>query len=157
MPCVCRELQRRRRNPRLLAQSLCSASQEHRQSCRGGGGCRNHYRRPAAAEIFPHGSERPSSQRRAPRARRACRVHRVRALSFQRAVNVAEGHSLWKFAPQHAELVPKNKDFGFQRSPRPEQSNQGAPDQSAKIDLHRQTSADSLTLARGFKFAVGTI
>jgi hypothetical protein len=32
--------------------------------------------------------------------------------------------------------MSKNKDFGFQRSPRPEQSDQAAPDQSAKI-AHR--------------------
>jgi alpha-ketoglutarate-dependent taurine dioxygenase len=32
--------------------------------------------------------------------------------------------------------VSKNKDFGFQRGPRPEQPDQGAPDQSAKI-AHR--------------------
>jgi hypothetical protein len=40
------------------------------------------------------------------------------------------------FAPQDIELVSKNEDFGFQRSPRPEQPDQGAPDQSAKI-AHR--------------------
>jgi len=28
--------------------------------------------------------------------------------------------------------MPKHKDFGFQRSPRPEQADQGAPDQSGK-------------------------
>jgi hypothetical protein len=32
--------------------------------------------------------------------------------------------------------VPKHKDFGFQRSARPEQPDQGAPDQPAKI-AHR--------------------
>ena len=47
-----------------------------------------------------------------------------------------EGHSLRRFAPQDIELVPKHKDFGFQRSARPEQPDQGAPDQSAKI-AHR--------------------
>jgi hypothetical protein len=40
------------------------------------------------------------------------------------------------FAPQDIELVSKNEDFGFQPSPRPEQPDQGAPDQSAKI-AHR--------------------
>jgi hypothetical protein len=39
----------------------------------------------------------------------------------------------------------------------PEQPDHRAPDQSAKIDHHRQTSADSLTLARGCNFAVGTV
>jgi hypothetical protein len=34
-------------------------------------------------------------------------------------------------------LVSKDKDFGFQPSPRPEQSDQDAPDQSAKI-AHRE-------------------
>jgi hypothetical protein len=32
------------------------------------------------------------------------------------------------FAPQGIELVSKNEDFGFRRSPRPEQPDQGAPD-----------------------------
>jgi hypothetical protein len=31
--------------------------------------------------------------------------------------------------------VPKHKDFGFQRSARPEQADQGAPDQPAKVAL----------------------
>ena len=51
-------------------------------------------------------------------------------------VDAAEGHSFRGFAPQDVELVPKNEDFRFQRSPRPEQPDQGAPDQSAKI-THR--------------------
>jgi hypothetical protein len=34
-------------------------------------------------------------------------------------------------------LVSKDQDLGFQRSPRPEQSDQGAPDQPAKI-AHRE-------------------
>ena len=54
----------------------------------------------------------------------------------QQAVDAAEGHSLWGFAPQDVELVSKNDDFSFQCSPRPEQSDQGAPDQPAKI-AHR--------------------
>jgi bifunctional non-homologous end joining protein LigD len=33
------------------------------------------------------------------------------------AVNIAERQSLRGFAPQHVELVPKDKDLGFQRSP----------------------------------------
>jgi hypothetical protein len=54
----------------------------------------------------------------------------------QQAVDAAEGQSLWGFAPQDVELVSKHKDFGFQRCPRPEQPDQGAPDQPAKI-AHR--------------------
>jgi len=49
------------------------------------------------------------------------------------AVNIAERQSLRRFAPQHVELVSKDKDLGFQLSPRPEHSDQGAPDQPAKI------------------------
>jgi hypothetical protein len=37
------------------------------------------------------------------------------------------------FAPQHDELMSKDKDLGLQRSPRSEYSDQGAPDQPAKI------------------------
>jgi hypothetical protein len=40
------------------------------------------------------------------------------------------------FAPQHVELMAQDKVFGFQRGPRSEQPDQGAPDQSAKI-AHR--------------------
>jgi hypothetical protein len=47
-----------------------------------------------------------------------------------------DSYSLRGFALQDVELVSKNKDFGFQRSPRPEQPDQGAPDQPAKI-AHR--------------------
>ena len=54
----------------------------------------------------------------------------------QQPVDAAEGHSLRGFAPQDVELVSKNKDFDFQRSPRAEQRDQAAPDQSAKI-AHR--------------------
>src|SRR5437763_1363739 len=52
--------------------------------------------------------------------------------------------------------MPKHKDFGFQRRPRPEQSDHGAPEQSAEIAHHQQASADSLTLTSRFGFAVGT-
>ena len=48
-------------------------------------------------------------------------------------VDAAQRHAFRGFAPQDVELVSKNKDFGFQRSPRPEQPDQAAPDQSAKI------------------------
>jgi hypothetical protein len=57
-------------------------------------------------------------------------------LNKQQPVDAAEGHSLRGFATQDVELVSKNKDFDFQRSPRPEQPDQAAPDQSAKI-AHR--------------------
>jgi hypothetical protein len=60
-----------------------------------------------------------------------------------KAVNVTERQPLWGFAPQHVELMSKDKDLGFQRSPRPEQSDQGAPDQPAKIAHRERVSADS--------------
>jgi len=56
---------------------------------------------------------------------------------------IAERQSLRGVAPQHVELVSKDKDLGFQRSPRPEQSDQGAPDQPAKIAHRERVSADS--------------
>jgi hypothetical protein len=34
---------------------------------------------------------------------------------------------------QDVELMPKHEDLGFQRRPRPEQPDQGAPNQPAKI------------------------
>ena len=48
-------------------------------------------------------------------------------------IDVAEDYPPRRFTPQHIELVPKNKDFGLQRSPRPEQSDDSAPDQPAEI------------------------
>ena len=54
----------------------------------------------------------------------------------QQPVDAAEGHSLRAFAPQDVELMPKYKVFGFQRSARAEQPDQGVPDQPAKI-AHR--------------------
>ena len=43
----------------------------------------------------------------------------------------------------HVELVSKDQNLGFQRSPRPEQSHQRAPDQPAKIAHRERVSADS--------------
>jgi DNA-directed RNA polymerase specialized sigma24 family protein len=56
--------------------------------------------------------------------------HTIESRKHQ-AVHIAERQSLRGFAPQHVES--KDKVSGFQRSPRPEQSDQGAPDQPAKI------------------------
>jgi hypothetical protein len=47
------------------------------------------------------------------------------------------------FAPQHVELVSKDKDLGLQRNPGPEQSDQGAPDQPAKVAHRERVSGDS--------------
>src|SRR3954452_16000547 len=54
------------------------------------------------------------------------------------AINVAEGYSLRAFTPQHIELVSKNQNFRFQCSPRPEYSDQGAPDQLAEVPHPRE-------------------
>ena len=54
----------------------------------------------------------------------------------QQSVDAPESHSFRRLAPQDVELMPKHKDFDLQRSPRPEQPDQGAPDQPAKI-AHR--------------------
>src|SRR5216684_1793993 len=70
------------------------------------------------------------------------RSHTIEPRKHQ-AVHIAERQSLRGFAPQHVELVSKDKDLGFQRSPRPEQSDQGAPDQPVKIAHRGRVSADS--------------
>jgi hypothetical protein len=72
---------------------------------------------------------------------RYSRSHTIEPRKHQ-AVHIAERQSLRGFAPQHVELMSKDKDLGFQRSPRPEQSDQGPPDQPAKI-AHREQSAYS--------------
>jgi hypothetical protein len=51
-------------------------------------------------------------------------------------IHVVEDQPLWGFAPQHIELVSKDKDFTLQCSPRPEQANHGAQDQPEEI-VHR--------------------
>ncbi len=88
------------------------------------------------------------------------RVQYSRSYAIERgkdkAVNVTERQPLWGFAPQHVELMSKDKDLGFQRSPRPEQSDQGAPDQPAKIAYRQRVSADSRRPVSRFGFAVGT-
>ena len=76
--------------------------------------------------------------------------------SKDKAVNVTERQPLWGFAPQHVELMSKDKDLGLQRSPRPERSDQGAPDQLAKIAHRERVSADSRRPVSRFGFAVGT-
>jgi hypothetical protein len=53
-----------------------------------------------------------------------------------KAVNVAEGGPLRRSAPQDVELMTEYQDFGLQSNPRPEQFDQAAPDQPAKI-AHR--------------------
>jgi hypothetical protein len=52
--------------------------------------------------------------------------------------------------------MSKDKDLGLQRSPRPERSDQGAPDQLAKIAHRERVSADSPRPVSRFGFAVGT-
>src|SRR5260370_19341345 len=52
------------------------------------------------------------------------------------SIDVTKGDPLPGFTPQHVELVPKDKDFGLQCGPRPEQSDHSAPDQPAEI-AHR--------------------
>jgi hypothetical protein len=52
--------------------------------------------------------------------------------------------------------MSKDKDLGLQRSPRPERSDQGAPDQLAKIAHRQRVSADSRRPVSRFGFAVGT-
>src|SRR6516164_136763 len=83
------------------------------------------------------------------------RSHTIEPRKHQ-AVNIAERQSFRRFAPQHVELVSKDQDLGFQRSPRAEQSGQGAPDQPAKIAHRERVSADFAVAVSSFGFAVGT-
>ena len=60
-----------------------------------------------------------------------------------------------RFAPQHIELMSKDQDFGLQRGPRPEQS-----DQAHQINLQRSPIATIINQFAGavsrFGFSVGT-
>src|SRR6266480_1752069 len=68
------------------------------------------------------------------------RSQTIEPLKYQ-AVSVAERQSFREFAPQHVELVSKDEDLGFQCSSRSEQSDQGAPDEPAKITHRERVSA----------------
>jgi hypothetical protein len=92
---------------------------------------------------FPTGTPRRDGSGRSPakdETRFGVAVHRA---AKHKAVNATERQPLWGFAPQHVELMSKDKDLGFQRSPRPEQSDQRAPDQPAKVAHRQRVSADS--------------
>ena len=69
----------------------------------------------------------------------------------QQPVDAAERDPLRGFAPQHVELMAKDKVFGFQRGPWSEHPDQGAPDQSAKI-AHR---SDYQPIREGQSAALG--
>src|SRR5262245_53354182 len=49
------------------------------------------------------------------------------------AIDVADGHPLWRSTTQYIELMSKGEDFGLQRGTRPEQSDHGAPNQPEEI------------------------
>ena len=74
-----------------------------------------------------------------------------------KAVNVAEGQSPRGLAPQHVKLVSKDEDLGFQRSPRPNQSDQRRTRSTCK---HRSSGASisrfGVAVSR-FGFAVDTV
>src|SRR5262249_55507683 len=74
----------------------------------------------------------------------------------QQPVDAGEGHPLRGFALQDVELMPEHKDFGFQRGSRPEQPDQGAPNQPAKIAHRSRLSPESPGSASCLGFAVGT-
>jgi hypothetical protein len=60
-------------------------------------------------------------------------------------------------APQHIKLVSEDEDLRFQRNPRPEQSDQSAPDQSAKVTHRLRVSADSPSSVSGLGFGKGQL
>jgi hypothetical protein len=60
----------------------------------------------------------------------------VKRSGYERFFNRDRQTAYSRFTPQYIELVPKDKDFGLQGSPRPEQPDDSAPDQSAEI-AHR--------------------
>src|SRR5262249_1236895 len=99
------------------------------------------YRRPTAERSgfpTPIGSEPgavPAQQRRRPYDLQSVQHPRSQAIepNKQQPVYAAEGYPLRTTAPQNVELMPQHQDFGFQRSTRSEQPDQGVPDESAKI------------------------
>jgi hypothetical protein len=71
-------------------------------------------------------------------------------------MNIPSKYRIASIGSNHAMILPydanpkadgifgkDNKDLGFQRSPWPEYSDQGAPDQPAKIAHRQRVSADS--------------
>jgi hypothetical protein len=72
------------------------------------------------------------------------------------AINVAERQSLRGFAPQHVELVSKDEDLGFQRSPRPEQSESRHTRSTCKDRSSGASISRFAVAVSRFRFAVGT-
>ena len=71
-------------------------------------------------------------------------------------IDPSEGRPLRRLAPQDIDLMAKRQDLDFQQSSRSEQSNQPAPDQSAKLDHRAEASPDSLLFTSRIRFATGT-
>jgi hypothetical protein len=72
-----------------------------------------------------HKSGRLAPRRDGPTIEQSCRGAMP---AKHQAIYVADGHPLRRFAPQHIELVSKDKDFKLQCGPRPEQPGYGTPD-----------------------------
>jgi hypothetical protein len=64
--------------------------------------------------------------------------------SKDKAVNVTERQSLRGFAPQHVELMSKDKDLSFQRSPR-----RNTPIKAHQINLQRSLIGSEYQPIRG--------
>jgi hypothetical protein len=95
----------------------------------------------------------PSSARVRPTKRK--KLQSIEPRKHQ-AINTAERQSLPGFAPQHVELVSKDKDLGFQRRPRPgtgrlRRTRSTCKDHSSGASISRFAVAVSR-----FGFAVGT-
>src|SRR5260370_13186248 len=103
------------------------------------------YRRPDAGQTQANGILMPADYclRLDNLQRVQCSRSRTIECCKHQAVNVTERQSLRGFAPQHVELMSKDQELGLQRSPRAEQSDQGAPDQPAKIPHLERVSSHS--------------
>jgi hypothetical protein len=69
--------------------------------------------------------------------------------SKDKAVNVTERQPLWGFAPQHVELMSKDKDLGLQRSP-----HRNGPIKAHQINLQRSLIGSEYQPIRGGRSAV---
>ena len=56
----------------------------------------------------------------------------------QQAIDVVEGHSLWRLAPEHVDLMAKNHDLRLTPCAGPEQSDDGSAKQSEQSTIKQQ-------------------
>ena len=74
----------------------------------------------------------------------------------QQAIDIAEGYSLWRPAPEHIELMAKDHDLRLTSCAGPKQSDHGSAKQSEHINHQARASPNSGRFASCIEFPTGT-